>query len=317
MRNQKGITLVALMVTVIILMIIGAVGINTSVERSKANSLKRLFTDIEYLDDRISDYYLKYKKLPVVENDQGQEIVANTIYTGFDEELVNSNTRIIDLSKLDNISLTYGKDFNNVISNTELTVDNTDIYVIDVETFQIIYLKGITYNKKTYYTKEKAKLENSGRSAFVEVVKGESTENPNEYYCDITIKMGVYSTYKGSKIFSITKNDETIVSEIGPGIKRLQQVGIYKIYLGDSSTGELITTINLVHKWRETTTQKYATCTNTEEVKIRKCEICGAEEIINSNIVVNHKFGDWVVTKEDTCRRRRRKTKNMSILWLY
>ena len=60
---------------------------------------------------------------------------------------------IIDLNAFDGLTLNYGNDFYNYIDKTSSTM-GTDIYIINDQSHQIYYLRGISVDGYTYYTNE-------------------------------------------------------------------------------------------------------------------------------------------------------------------
>lgn len=63
-RNNKGVTLISLGVTVIIILVItGAIIFNTK-NQLMMREIQDLTTDIELLDSKVDEYYLKYGELP-------------------------------------------------------------------------------------------------------------------------------------------------------------------------------------------------------------------------------------------------------------
>lgn len=130
-KSEKGITLVSLVITIIVILIL-TVGVTTSINTSKQveyKNYKKMCADVELLEDKVLLYYNTYEELPVKE----------TEVTDIPDEL-NSEHKYyeIDTSKLKNITLNFGSD--------------TDIYIVDSETYQVYYLEGIQYDDVTYYT---------------------------------------------------------------------------------------------------------------------------------------------------------------------
>ena len=122
-KSNKGITLVALISTVIILLILSGVtitGINNSNGVGRYNNM---VADIKLLKDKCLVYFNKYGEIPKTEN----------IVTIDDIDYYE-----IDLSKLDNITLNYGKEYN----KAENLSNSSDVYVIN-SNLDIYYLKGI------------------------------------------------------------------------------------------------------------------------------------------------------------------------------
>lgn len=95
-KNSKGITIIALVVTVVILLILtGTVIYNSNLSKSNYK-YNKMVADLDILSDKIFDYYKKYNELPRTER---------TI------EIGEVRYREIDLSKLDNLTLNFGKDY--------------------------------------------------------------------------------------------------------------------------------------------------------------------------------------------------------------
>lgn len=95
-RNSNGITIVALVLTIVILLILTGVTIYHS-DLSKSNyKYNKMMADINILSDNILAYYRKYNDLP--KTDRCIKIDETTYYE-------------IKLSKLNNLTLNFGKDY--------------------------------------------------------------------------------------------------------------------------------------------------------------------------------------------------------------
>lgn len=105
--------------------------INNGVSLSKLNSMSQ---DIEVLDDNIALYYLNYGDIPIKD-----EIDFEHAINPNDNNLYYE----IDLSKLENIYLNYGK-----------RKCDEDFYIINEASHTIYYYKGIEYKDKIYYTRD-------------------------------------------------------------------------------------------------------------------------------------------------------------------
>ena len=95
-KNNKGITIIALVVTVVILLILtGTVIYNSNLSKSNYK-YNKMIADLNILSDKILNYYKKYNELPKTE--RKIDIDEVTYWE-------------IDLSKLDNLTLNFGKDY--------------------------------------------------------------------------------------------------------------------------------------------------------------------------------------------------------------
>ncbi len=125
-KKQKGITLISLIMTVIILLILSTVTISSITTSNNIAPYNNMIADITLLEDKILVYYNKYGELP--KKDYETEIEGITYYE-------------IDLSKLDNITLHYGT----------LENGNEDIYLVN-DSLNVYYLKGIERSDTIHHT---------------------------------------------------------------------------------------------------------------------------------------------------------------------
>ena len=68
MKNSRGVTLISLMLTVMIILILtGAMIFNTK-NQLQMKKVQSLSVDIENLNSKVDEYYLKYGELPILCN---------------------------------------------------------------------------------------------------------------------------------------------------------------------------------------------------------------------------------------------------------
>lgn len=167
-KNQKGITLLALTITVIVMVIVMGTLIYNANNQVKVGKVNKLYSDIELINDKVSDYYLKYNTLPLktAGNTEGKYCTAEGLVTilkanGADNsktqddllDKADSKTEqatyyVIDLSKLDNLTLNYGSEYRNWTGGTE----KQDLYIINEKSHHIYYPKGVLVDGKLYYS---------------------------------------------------------------------------------------------------------------------------------------------------------------------
>lgn len=147
-KSNKGITMVSLIITIVVLFIVSSMTIYTSMDRFEVNKLKKMQNDIELLSDGVANYYLKYNAIPVVrDKDTNAKIEYNytdiTFNTNKDDD---GAYYIVDLSAMQGISLNYGKEgFENInLSN--------DVYIINEKSHHIYYVKGVELDGNMYHT---------------------------------------------------------------------------------------------------------------------------------------------------------------------
>lgn len=134
LKYEKGITLIVLIMTVIVLLILTGTVISEIGSSNQVATRNKMYADINLLKDKVLIYYNKYEELPKT-------------------DLVNRTKRIngvdyfeIDLSELDNITLNFGKEY----GKTEPLTDTADVYVVN-NNLEIYYLKGVNVSGTTYH----------------------------------------------------------------------------------------------------------------------------------------------------------------------
>lgn len=163
LRNQKGITLMVLIITVILLMIFTGVTIYNTNGSFQIQKMTRLINDVEELKGKVLDYYNEYGKIPAkVEYTN----LTNLINAGILSD-VNDTGKfyVIDLEAMQGITLTYGKDYEIIKDETrnltgeaatEKANAYTDVYIINEDSHNIFLVKGVTTKDNgktnTYYT---------------------------------------------------------------------------------------------------------------------------------------------------------------------
>ena len=153
-KNEKGITMVALVITVIILVILTNILIYNAEDNIYIKKLTSLYNDISILREKVSAYYNEYGKIPAEIKYTNKSKLAE-----LESVLSTSNDTgdfyVIDLEAMQGITLNYGKDYENV-KNDKDVINHTDLYIINEKSHNIFYVKGIQIKEnnatKTYYT---------------------------------------------------------------------------------------------------------------------------------------------------------------------
>lgn len=145
-NNEKGITLITLVVAVSIMIIISGMLIYNAKNGIKMRNLKMMQNDIDLLDNKVDSYYVKYGALPA-------EIEYNVTPLPFESyKSPNDNDKyyVLDLKAFEGLTLNYGADFASVTA--ENVADYTDLYVINEQSHYIYYVRGIEMDGVWYYT---------------------------------------------------------------------------------------------------------------------------------------------------------------------
>lgn len=149
MKNNKGITLITLVITIVVLVIL-TFSISVNIQQYGDIKIKNNFEhDITILEEEINQYYARNKELPIL-----NKYTNTDTFKQYKNVNDNTNYYIIDVRKLE-VSLNYGKDFESVTSKlkSEEVSDIIDVYIINEQSHTIYNPKGIEYEGSRYYTK--------------------------------------------------------------------------------------------------------------------------------------------------------------------
>lgn len=190
-KNEKGVTMIAIVITIIILLIIVATVSFSSKNGIDMKKMNNMYTDIILLEDKVAFYYLEHGTIPAKGAALLPEEIPDEIKTYNPND--NENYYKLDLDLLENIDLNYAIDASNV----------RDIYIINEKSHAIYYLKGVTIseydnltmNRKqdvTYYTIPR-------KYDAVDLVELESEIE------------GVDTTYTDINIFAFSSSDPSVI----------------------------------------------------------------------------------------------------------
>ena len=152
LRQEKGITMTALVITVITLLILTGIMINNTQSSLNINKLTNFYNDLELLRDKISTYYNEYGKLPAEIKYTNTTSISGVLSPKND----TGDFYVIDLEAMKGITLNYGKDYEKVKEDKENADNYTDLYIINENSHNIFYVKGVEIKNDTsseiYYT---------------------------------------------------------------------------------------------------------------------------------------------------------------------
>ena len=138
-RNEKGITLIALIVTLVVLSIMVTAmtsGVRTSLESRNFNNIQE---EIKYLEESVKLYYEHNAKLP--------DSLTNTVVT--DPGALSGTFYVIsgvNLGAYTDLGLDYDKFYYGKGS-----VSDGDVFCVETRTLDVYYLKGMEINGTRYY----------------------------------------------------------------------------------------------------------------------------------------------------------------------
>ena len=151
-KQEKGITMTALVITVITLLILTNVMIYNTQSSIDISKLTNLYNDIELLRDKVSTYYGEYGKIPAEIKYTNTSELSNVLSIKNDI----GDFYVIDLEAMQGITLNYGKDYEKVKNDTSNADNYTDLYIINENSHNIFYVEGIEIKEddvvNKYYT---------------------------------------------------------------------------------------------------------------------------------------------------------------------
>jgi len=157
LKSKRGISLITLVITIAVLVIITNVVIYSLRDNLSVENIKAMQNDISNLRDKISSYYMTYGSFPIAKEYKytSNENIKKIHDSGVISDAVDTGDfYVIDLKLMDNLTLNYGKDYAHLTPDLEQGQINeyTDLYIMNENSGNIFYVKGVVINNVTYYT---------------------------------------------------------------------------------------------------------------------------------------------------------------------
>ncbi len=155
LKNQKGITLISLTITVIILTLITGIIIYNARDSIYIRNYTYLENDIQNLRDKISNFYNEYGSIPAKTQVTRISSEIETVFNDIEKQNLGE-FYVIDLQVFDGLTLHYGQDYEKVKNSDVVNEYYPDLYIINRVTHNIFLLGGTRAKEgneiKTYYT---------------------------------------------------------------------------------------------------------------------------------------------------------------------
>ena len=140
-KNVNGITLIALVITVIIILILSSVAIYTGKSIISSSKLTKFTAEMKIMQMQVNDLYDKYKNGDNAILELGEELSSNE-----QENTAFSGAGIID---------TTGYRFFSQTTIESLNIEGVDgEFLINVEKRSVVSYEGLNYDGEMYYTLE-------------------------------------------------------------------------------------------------------------------------------------------------------------------
>ena len=153
MKNRRGITLISLGITVIVLLIITTSFTYNMDEYFENRQREEIMADLTNITEKVEHYYAENKQLPILNKYTNLENLKNVISPND-----NENYYVVDLDKIGgitNMSLNYGIDGYEEVKGkdeSETITDITDIFIVNEQSHIIYYPEGVGEDENIIYT---------------------------------------------------------------------------------------------------------------------------------------------------------------------
>lgn len=163
MKNEKGITLASLTLTIIILIILSAVAINSGVGTIRYTKFNKAKSEIEIMQTNVNSWYQEYMNVKYEEGATEEETQANKLAK--QQEVIDKYGVDTSDSSCDQTALTKTVNATGITSTdykflsasyikNNLGLDASFDYLINIPSRSVILFNGVKYNGDTYYTTE-------------------------------------------------------------------------------------------------------------------------------------------------------------------
>ena len=154
MRDEKGITLSALVITIIVLIIISSIAVSTATGTIKYSKFSKAKSEMQLMVANVNSWNEEYNKL--TEQSEKTAYIQNygveTSDSSCDANALNKTVNGVD-HLTDSNKGNYRYLSSSFLKNN-LGLDDSYEFLVDIEGRDVILFNGITYEDKTYYTPE-------------------------------------------------------------------------------------------------------------------------------------------------------------------
>lgn len=216
MKEKKGVTLIALVITIIIIMILASIAIYSGASTIRYAKYNKAKSEIQVIQSYVNEWYKEYQKAEDKNTFLGDygELIGTAIDNGKCTQAEIDSTfaggGITDDNKKSNYRF-----FSESFIKEKIGLDASFDYLISIKDRNTILYNGIIYNKEPYYTLDDFGLQNIKEISPDSIdFKLEQGENTDIIISDIAIK------YKEIKIIEQENKETTIVE-----VERFNDIG--------------------------------------------------------------------------------------------
>ena len=163
MKNKKGITLISLAITILVIMVLTSVATYSGINAINMSKLTAFTTELKIMQTQINSIYQKYKENDIIE-------LNNQLYYGQDKEEADDVKTILEIGE--ELNLTQKAILNELARDAETGIESADGYrywskdlistlkiegirqdfYVNVAERSIVSCQGLKYKDKMYYT---------------------------------------------------------------------------------------------------------------------------------------------------------------------
>lgn len=145
MKKEKGITLIALVLTVMILSILVGIATYTGIDTIKSSKFTRFETELKMMQTKVNEWYEEYKNGDNTYLTLGQEISANS-------DVEDQSNRVFT-SNASGITDKEGYRYFSIETLKTLGIEGIEKpYFINIEKRMVVRYEGFSYEGKMYYS---------------------------------------------------------------------------------------------------------------------------------------------------------------------
>ena len=151
-KNQKGITLIALVITIIVTIIIASIAVVSGLDTARKARYFESVAELKTMQTEVNLMYQKYKDGDSDYLEKGSAI-STSLKTADDESVQELSTAAFNDLEVANENRTKYRYFSSSYLKDEMKIEGIkDDFLVDVQDRDVILLQGIDYNGTIYYS---------------------------------------------------------------------------------------------------------------------------------------------------------------------
>ncbi len=151
MKNNKGITLIALSVMIIVILILASITTTTGLNVIKESRFNKVVAEMKIMQTKVNELYDEYRENKIQPTDYG--VALNTTNNTTQEEIDEAYTSVYETIGEEIGEKTHFRYYSSDYIKNTLDIDGVDgDYIINIETRTVIYIEGIEIDDDVFYS---------------------------------------------------------------------------------------------------------------------------------------------------------------------